>query len=62
MMISEIKIEGHDLDEGDNLANLFTIYKEVLVDDELWHFFREGDYTLIRCDERGTWGNGNECQ
>jgi len=51
MMISEIKIEGHDLDEGDNLANLFTIYKEVLVDDDLWHFFREGDYTLIRCDE-----------
>lgn len=51
MRLSEIKIEGHDLDEGDNFSHLYKMYNEVLVDDDLWHFFREGDYTLIRCDE-----------
>ncbi|KXH69819.1 MAG: hypothetical protein AM326_01730 [Candidatus Thorarchaeota archaeon SMTZ-45] len=50
-MISEIKIEGCDLDAGDNFKDLFQCYKEILIEDPIWHFFREGDYTLIRCED-----------
>jgi hypothetical protein len=50
--ISEIKITNFNLDEDGNLSKLFRLYINVLLKDNWWHFFREGDYTLIRCTQQ----------
>jgi len=47
--LTQIKIEGWSLDVGANFEDLYKIYEHVLQNDDWWHFFREGDYTLIRC-------------
>ena len=50
MEISEIKVERFDLDMNNNHEKLYQLYKAHLVEDQWWHFFREGEYTLIRCE------------
>ena len=47
--LTQIRIEGWSLDVGANFEDLYKIYEHVLQNDDWWHFFREGDYTLIRC-------------
>lgn len=51
MNLTEIKVEGFNLDEDENFRSLYEIYRDILVDDDWWHFFREGDYSLIRCED-----------
>jgi len=54
--LSELKIYGlnelwGDADSGaDGLELMREVYKSVLSNDPRWHFFWEGDYTVIRCD------------
>jgi hypothetical protein len=47
--LTQIKVEGWNLDVDSNFQELHKIYKYQLCTDDWWHFFREGDYTLIRC-------------
>ncbi len=54
--LAELKIYGlnekwGDADSGaDALELMREVYKTVLSNDHRWHFFWEGDYTVIRCD------------
>jgi len=47
--LSSIRIDNFDLDKEGNIFQLHQLYKDVLIADDWWHFFREGEYTLVRC-------------
>jgi hypothetical protein len=54
--LAELKIYGLNEKWGDEesgadaLELMREVYKTVLSNDYRWHFFWEGDYTVIRCD------------
>ena len=47
--LTQIKVEGWNLNVDSNFVALYNVYEHALKEDDWWHFFREGDYTLIRC-------------
>lgn len=52
--ILEMNLYGEGFDDKNPklmVENLVDLYKEVLHEDEKWHFFVEGDFTVIRFSE-----------
>ena len=49
--IMEFKLEGFNKNMREAFGILNRLYRSVLIIDPNWHFFYEGDYTILRCGE-----------
>lgn len=47
--IVEFNLEDFNEDMRGAFDNLYRLYQKILIKDSNWHFFYEGDFTILRC-------------